>query len=166
MPRNKQEGFVYGFIMCFMMVLVMSVYSMIWQIGWTTEVLAQAWLGLPLGFVGAFVLDMFVVGTPAKAFAHKYLINKKSSHVKKILAISCSMVVPMMILMSLYGAIVALSHGANANILVLWLVNLVRNFPAAIVANLLIAGPVARIIFGWIFLKKEKDLAKLAEEEA
>ena len=29
MPKNKQEGLVYGLVMCFMMVLTMSIYTMI-----------------------------------------------------------------------------------------------------------------------------------------
>jgi hypothetical protein len=166
MPKNKQESFVYGFIMCFMMVLLMSIYNMIWQMGWTLEVLPEAWLGLPLGFIVAFAIDNLIVGTPAKAFAHKYLIKKDSSHMRRVLSISLSIVVPMVIFMSLYGAIMAWSHGAQAPIFLLWGVNILRGFPAAVIFNLLIAGPLARIAFGWIFRKKEKQLAKLAEEDA
>ena len=53
MPKNKQEGLVYGFVMCFMMVLTMSIYTMIWQMGWTWKIFAEAWMSLPLGFCGS-----------------------------------------------------------------------------------------------------------------
>ena len=72
----------------------------------------------------------------------------------------------MVTLMSFYGAILARLHGAEISIFTLWGINLLRNLPAAIISNSLIAGPIARRIFGWIFQKKEKQLEKLAEEDA
>ncbi|MFZ2275974.1 MAG: hypothetical protein WAV68_03320 [Candidatus Nanogingivalis sp.] len=134
--------------------------------GWTWKIFAEAWMSLHLGFAVAFTIDSLVVGTPAKAFAHKYLIKKNSSHAHCVLSISLSIVIPMVTLMSFYGAILARLHGAEISIFTLWGINLLRNLPAAIISNSLIAGPIARRIFGWIFQKKEKQLEKLAEEDA
>ncbi|MDO4902218.1 MAG: DUF2798 domain-containing protein [bacterium] len=167
MPKNRQEGIVFGFLMCFFMVLGMSIYVMLWQHGWTPQVITEAWLGLPLSFIVAFTLDELVVNKPAKVFAHKFLMKDSTPHWRKILAMTLSMVVPMVILMSLYGSIIAVTHGAPIDaILPIWGLNILRNFPAAMVVNLAFAGPIARTIFGWIFRKEQKDLEKLAEEEA
>ena len=69
------------------------------------------------------------------------------------LAVSSCMVVPMVIIMSLYGACEGLFHmpgGPLANLQALpmmWLVNIPRNFIMALPWNLLVAGPVARFVF-------------------
>lgn len=119
-------------------------------------------MSLHLGFAVAFTIDSLVVGTPAKAFAHKYLIKKNSSHAHCVLSISLSIVIPMVTLMSFYGAILARLHGAEISIFTLWGINLLRNLPAAIISNSLIAGPIARGIFGWIFSEERKATRKIS----
>ena len=119
-------------------------------------------MSLPLGFAVAFTIDSLVVGTPVKAFARKYLIKKNSSHAYRVLSISLSIVIPMVTLMSFYGAILARLHGAEISIFTLWGINLLRNLPAAIISNSLIAGPIARGIFGWIFSEERKATRKIS----
>ena len=49
-------------------------------------------------------MDWFVVSGLAKGFAFKYLVKPDSSTLRKVISVSCSMVVPMVIIMSLYGS--------------------------------------------------------------
>ena len=58
------------------------------------------------------------------------------------------MVVPMVVLMSLFGAFEAALHtGTLAMVPMAWLANIPWNFAMALPWNLLVAGPVARWLF-------------------
>lgn len=151
MPKNKRESLIFTVIMCFCMVLWMSVYNVALHHGALTgEVIAQAWLGFPLAYVLAMLCDWFVASPLAKGFAFKYLVTPgKSSPRAMVLAVSCSMVVSMVVIMSLYGAFEAASHtgGDLAAIPMIWLGNIPVNLAMALPVNLLIAGPLARFLF-------------------
>ena len=155
MPINKRESLLFTFIMCFCMVLWMSIYNVALQHGAINgEVVAAAWLGFPVAYVFAMCCDWFVASPLAKGFAFKYLVTPgKSSPLAMTLAVSSCMVVPMVIIMSLYGACEGLFHmpgGPLANLQALpmmWRINIPRNFIMALPWNLLVAGPVARFVF-------------------
>ena len=128
--------------------------------------------------------DWFVASPLAKGFAFKFLVTPgKSSPLAMTLAVSSCMVVPMVIIMSLYGACEGLFHmpgGPLANLQALpmmWLINIPRNFIMALPWNLLVAGPVARFVFrrafpmGTVFEEPHMELvhmpgAPAAEEVA
>ena len=75
MPSNKRESFVYTIMMCFVMVFWMSLYNIYLHAGtFSLEVFKTAWLGLPLGYCCALILDWFVVSTTAKKVAFKLLV--------------------------------------------------------------------------------------------
>ena len=62
------------------------------------------------------------------------------------------MVVPMVIIMSLYGAFeVAISQGMWNQIGIIWLTNIPKNFIVALPLQLLIAGPLVRKVFRTLF---------------
>ena len=155
MPTNKRESLLFTFIMCFCMVLWMSIYNVALQHGAINgEAIAAAWLGFPLAYIFAMCCDWFVASPLAKGFAFKYLVTPgKSSPRAMTLAVSSCMVVPMVIIMSLYGACEGLFHmpgGPLANLSVLpmmWAINIPRNFVMALPWNLLVAGPLARSVF-------------------
>lgn len=175
MPINKRESLLFTFIMCFCMVLWMSIYNVALQHGAINgEVVAAAWLGFPVAYVFAMCCDWFVASPLAKGFAFKYLVTPgKSSPLAMTLAVSSCMVVPMVIIMSLYGACEGLFHmpgGPLANLQMLpmmWLINIPRNFIMALSWNLLVAGPVARFIFrrafpmGTVFAEPHMELVHM-----
>lgn len=146
MPINKRESLLFTFIMCFCMVLWMSIYNVALQHGAINgEVVAAAWLGFPVAYIFAMCCDWFVASPLAKGFAFKFLVTPgKSSPLAMTLAVSSCMVVPMVIIMSLYGACEGLFHmpgGPLANLQALpmmWLVNIPRNFIMALPWNLLV----------------------------
>ena len=118
--------------------------------------------------------DWFVASPLAKGFAFKYLVTPgKSSPLAMTLAVSSCMVVPMVIIMSLYGACEGLFHmpgGPLANLQmlpVMWLINIPRNFIMALPWNLLVAGPVARFVFrrafpmGTVFAEPHMELVHM-----
>ena len=151
MPQNKRESLIFTVIMCFCMVLGMSVYNVARVHGWAfgPDVVAEAWVGFPPAYVVAMLLDVFVASRFAKWFAFRFLVTPgKSSRRAITLAISTTMVFPMVFFMSLYGAVEAVTHtGDIAMIPAIWLGNIPFNFIAALPWNLLIAGPLSRFAF-------------------
>ncbi len=70
------------------------------------------------------------------------------------------MVVPMVIIMSLYGAVeVSIEMGNFSNLLMIWLTNIPKNFVMALPYQLIIAGPVVRFVFRAAFPWEGKVLA-------
>ncbi|MBM6774178.1 DUF2798 domain-containing protein [Olsenella profusa] len=155
MPQNKRESLIFTVIMCFCMVLWMSVYNVARVHGWSfgLDVVAEAWLGFPPAYVVAMLLDVLVASRFAKWFAFRFLVTPgKSSKTAITLAISTMMVFPMVLFMSLYGALEAATHtGEIAAVPMMWLTNIPFNFVAALPWNLIIAGPFSRWLFRRVF---------------
>ena len=153
MPQNKRESLIYTVLMCFVMVLWMSIYNVALQYGKLDfEVLAAAWIGFPIAYVFAICCDWFFVSKLAKGFAFGFLVKPEDSVLKKVVCVSSCMVVPMVLMMSLYGAVEGAVHTGGWNgILSAWLFNIPRNFVMALPLQLLIAGPLVRKVFRGLF---------------
>lgn len=153
MPQNKRESIIYSLIVCFMMVFFMSIYNVTLHHGkLSLEVIQQAWLGLPIGFIFALFFDLSIVSKVAKGFVFKYLVKPEDSAMKKMICISSSMVICMVIIMSFYGALEAcISMYSFNKIAFIWLSNIPKNFVMALPLQLIIVGPVARKVFRKIF---------------
>lgn len=149
MPQNKRESLIYTFIMCFMMVFWMSIYNVSLHMGGVSmESIKQGWLGFPIAYIFAMCCDWFFVSKIAKGFAFRFLVKPDSSGLRKVISISCCMVVPMVIIMSLYGAVeVSVEMGNFSNLLIIWLTNIPKNFVMALPYQLIVAGPLARFVF-------------------
>lgn len=135
------------------MVLWMSIYNVALQYGKLDfEVLAAAWIGFPISYVFAMCCDWFFVSKLAKGFAFGFLVKPEDSVLKKVVCVSSCMVVPMVLIMSLYGAVEGAVHTGGWNgILSAWLFNIPRNFVMALPLQLLIAGPLVRKVFRGLF---------------
>ncbi len=153
MPQNKRESLIYTILMCFVMVLWMSFYNVARQQGGVSlATFQEGWLGFPLAYICGMCLDWFVVGKAAKAFAFRFLIKPESSNLRKIISISCGMVVGMVFFMSLYGALEGCFHsGQWGSWFVNWMKNIPWNFIMALPFQLLIAGPLVRKVFRTAF---------------
>ena len=154
MPINKRESLIFTFIMCFCMVLGMSIYNVARVQGALSgEVLAAAWLGFPAAYVFAMLADWFVAGPLAKGVAFGLFVRQDMPPWAVTLIVSSCMVVPMVVIMSLFGCFEAAIHlpGGIAGMLpglpMMWLQNIGWNVIAALPLNLLVAGPVARGVF-------------------
>ena len=149
MPTNKRESLIYTVLMCFVMVLWMSFYNVALQYGTLNGAVFQAgWLGFPFAYAAAMCCDWFLVSGPAKSFAFRFLVKPQDPPLKRAVCVSSCMVVPMVVLMSLYGACERAFHtGQWASIPLNWLTNLPRNFIMALPFQLFIAGPLVRKVF-------------------
>ena len=153
MPHNKRESLIFTVMMCFTMVFVMSIYNVSFHTGGLHLLtLQKAWLGFPVAYVFAMCCDWFLVSGLAKGFAFRYLVKPSDSGIKIAVCVSCCMVIPMVVIMSLYGAVeAAVSQGVWAQIPVIWLTNIPRNFIMALSLQMLIAGPLVRKVFRTLF---------------
>ena len=135
--------------MCFIMVFWMSIYNVSLHMGGLSmEAVKQGWLGFPIAYIFAMCCDWFFVSKIAKGFAFKYLVKPDSSMLRTAISVSCCMVVPMVIIMSLYGAVeVSVEMGNFSNLLMMWVTNIPKNFVMALPYQLIIAGPLSRFIF-------------------
>ena len=154
MPTNKRESLIFTVIMCFCMVFGMSVYNVARVRGGApTDVLAAAWLGFPFAYVFAMLADWFVAGPIAKGVAFGHLVKPGMSTRAVALIVSSCMVVPMVVIMSLFGCLEASLHVSGGIVALLpqlpgmWASNIAWNFIAALPLNLLVAGPIARALF-------------------
>lgn len=153
MPRNKRESLIYTVMMCFFMVLWMSIYNVAMHMGeLSLDTIVEAWIGFPIAYIVGMCCDWFLVSKLAKGFAFTYLVKPDSSNVRKIVSISTCMVVPMVVLMSLYGGLEAcVKSGAWSALGIIWLTNIPKNFIMALPLQLLIAGPIIRKVFRAVF---------------
>ncbi|MDO4262113.1 MAG: DUF2798 domain-containing protein [Eubacteriales bacterium] len=149
MPQNKRESLIYTVMMCFMMVLWMSMYNVTLHMGALSfETLQEGWLGFPFAYIYAMLFDWFLVSHLAKGFAFRFLVRPESPVLHKVLAVSCCMVIPMVIVMSLYGSLEAcVKSGVWSLLLPTWISNIPKNMAMALPFQLLVAGPVVRRIF-------------------
>lgn len=149
MPQNKRESLIYTIIMCFLMVLWMSMYNVALHMGHlSTETIREGWIGFPFAYVYAICFDWFIVSGPAKWFAFRFLVKPDSSSLKKVIAISSCMVIPMVIVMSFYGGLEACIKSGQWSLLpVIWLTNIPKNIIMALPFQLIIAGPIIRTVF-------------------
>ena len=123
MPQNKRESLIYTVMMCFFMVLWMSIYNVAIQRGTLSlDVVVDARVGFPIAYVFAMCCDWFLVSKIAKGVAFRYLVKPQDSALKKVICISCGMVVCMVIIMSLYGACEGAFHtGMWSTVPAVWL---------------------------------------------
>ena len=150
MGQTKLQKFIFTLMMCFCMVLGMTIYNMILNEGFHSNLLNNLLKDFWLGFIVALLLDIFIVGKLAKPIAFKIVKpNKETKQIKIIFAISSCMVIGMVLFMSMFGAIIA--AGFNINALKLYPLCIVRNFVVALPLNLLIVSPIVRFLFTKIF---------------
>jgi hypothetical protein len=148
MPKNKKESFVFTIMMCSMMVLVMSAYNALRIHGQSHMFFKSVLIGFPLGFAVAFLADWFVVGPLAKKIAFMF-IQKEDTLRKKGMIISICMVTGMVIVMSLFGAVMGV--GISQSTFKIWLINMPMNFVVALPLQLLLVGPAVRRGFSKLY---------------
>lgn len=146
-------------MMCALMVLGMSIYNVMLMKGASLQLLWDVIAGYVPAFLVALILDIFVVGKVAKLCANKIIPAKKPT-IKKVLLISFFMVSGMVLLMSLYGAL--LHVGLSDKLPQAYLTAVWTNFVCALPLQLLIVGPITRSIFNKLFPQQPIADAKKA----
>ncbi|MFB1097457.1 hypothetical protein [Terribacillus sp. JSM ZJ617] len=149
MPTTKKENIIFGLMMCVGMVVGMTTYNLIINDLIGVLSLQGMLMQFALGFVIAFLLESFIVGPLAHRIAFSLPFDK-TKRLPAILALSCCMVVGMVLCMSVFGLVS--SYAANGLSGVSWLSSYgsiaLKNFIFALPFQLLIVGPIVRFVFG------------------
>ena len=146
MGQTKGQKFLFTLMMCFGMVLFMTIYNMILNEGFNSNLFSNLLKEFWLGFIVALICDVFIVAKIAKPIAFKIVKqNEDTNPIKLILTISSCMVVGMVLLMSIYGSVLAV--GFNMQALRIYPMVVVRNFIMALPLNMLIVSPIVRLMF-------------------
>ena len=146
MGQTKGQKFLFTLMMCFVMVLFMTIYNMILNEGFHSSLFTNLLKEFWLGFIVALICDVFIVAKIAKPIAFKIVKpDENTKPIKLILTISSCMVVGMVLLMSIYGSVLAV--GFNMQALKIYPIVVVKNFIMALPLNMLIVSPIVRLMF-------------------
>jgi Protein of unknown function (DUF2798) len=159
LPATKKESVQFGFMMCFGMVLVMTFYNFYLNGTIGKMTFMEGIINFAVGFIVAFILDLFLVGPVAKKIAMKLTANTNKV-IFKVLAISACMVLGMAFFMSIYGVIMSSLHtGRPDNILMAFLSVFGKNLLLALPLQIIVMGPLVRLLF-MKFVKTEMRSAE------
>ena len=165
MPRNFKEELLFTAVMAGLMVLVMAGYNIALADGFSHHFIREVLTGYPLALLVAAICDLGIIGPSVKAIFFKFILNDymKKKQIRIALAISCMMVAGMVTLMSLFGMIVTQNFGDNVFLTYLhtWIFNLFMALPL----QLIVVGPIARAILGFV-QKKTTPAAEHLEPES
>lgn len=148
MGRNKKESLIFTSMMCVLMVFGMSVYNVMIFSGLTRSLLGDVLATLLPALAVALVCDIFIVGRLAKGATGKWL-KPDAPVIQKVLTISCLMVCGMVLCMSLYGTLA--HYGFTGNFIGHYLKTAGLNIICALPLQLLVVGPLTRLLFSKLF---------------
>ena len=147
-PSTKKESLQFGSIMCFGMVLIMTIYNLYLNGTLGNMTFLEGIFEFLIGFVIAFILDMYIVGPNAKKIALKLTANA-TKKLYTILAISICMVLGMAFCMSIYGLVSTYIHSSftSKSVIADYVAIFGKNLIVALPLQIVIMGPLVRFIF-------------------
>ena len=156
MPKDLKQEIIYTIMMVIVMVYGMICYNIALSSGGMQNfVFATALKELPIMGIAAFLLDFFIVGHFAKHQTFKMFNPEKGPAIFIILSISILSICLMCPLMS-FIATILFKVGFCADTVSTWIQTTIMNFPMVFFWQLVVAGPLIRLIFGKMFPEKEK----------
>lgn len=154
MPRTRFQSFVFTFITAWMMVYVMTLYNIVLASGhFVNETFLIALKGMWVEFVIIFLCAYFISSHVAKYFAFR-VVQPGDRPIAIIFFIQIFTVISQVALASILGAIKG--YGLTSQFIPNYLITYCKNFIMAMPLQLIIVGPLARLIFRSIFLRNEK----------
>jgi hypothetical protein len=148
LPTTKKENFYFGMMMCLGMVVFMTIYNLFINGLIGIVPLKEILIQFILGFIIAFVLELFIVGPVAHKIAFSLPYDKTKS-IFVILSISFFMVVGMVLFMSLFGlgTVYFSNNLGEESLLKSYFSIAFKNFIFALPLQLIVMGPLVRYLF-------------------
>ncbi|MDD3238896.1 MAG: DUF2798 domain-containing protein [Lachnospira sp.] len=154
MPKTKGQSIFFTAITAWMMVYVMTLYNTVLAMGtFTNYTFLIALKGMWIEYIIIFLLAYFVSGRIAKYFAFR-VVQPGDRPIFIIFSIQIFTVVAQVAFASIIG--VYHGYGFTSNFIPDYFITYCKNFVMALPLQLFIVGPLARLIFRCIFLKKQK----------
>ncbi len=152
MPKTKFQSVVFTAITAWIMVYIMTLYNTVLATGSFTNFTFLIALKSMWGeFVIIFLCAFFISSRVAKFFAFK-VVKPTDRPIAIIFAIQVFTVVCQVFFASFIG--VYHGFGFTANFIPDYLMTYCKNFLMAMPAQLFVAGPLARLIFRSLFVRK------------
>ena len=153
MPRTKGESIFFTAITAWMMVYVMTLYNLVLATGsFTNMTLLIALKEMWVEYVIIALLAYFVSGHLAKMCAFR-VVQPGDRPIFIIFAIQIFTVIWQVTFASVLG--VYHGYGFTGNFIPHYLMTYCKNFIMALPLQLIIVGPLARLIFRTVFIKGE-----------
>lgn len=153
MPKTRGQSIFFTAVTAWIMVYIMTLYNTVLASGtFVNATFLIALKSMWIEYVIIFLLAYFVSSHIAKYFAFR-VVKPGDRPIAIIFAIQTFTVVSQVAFASIIG--VYHGYGFTSQFLPNYLVTYCRNFIMALPVQLFIAGPLARLIFRSIFVKKE-----------
>ena len=157
MPKTRFQSVVFTAITAWMMVYCMTLYNTVLATGaFTNKTFLYALRGMWLEYLIIFLCAFFIAGHVAKYFAFR-VVQPGDRPIFIIFAIQTFTVITQVFFASIIATIKI--HGFTYLFLPQFLTAYCINFIMALPLQLIIAGPLARLIFRSIFLRTGKKAA-------
>lgn len=144
MPTNKKEGIIYGVSMCFIMVYFMGLLNISIHKGYFNfEVVLTSLKAFPITFIIVFLLENIIIhNLNAKLLNH---FTEKTDSANSFILFNTFFIVTMMsLIMTIIGGLLGGDH--LTTVISEFFIRWPRNFCAAFFLNILVAGPISRLI--------------------
>ena len=153
MPKTRGQSIFFTAVTAWIMVYIMTLYNTVLASGtFVNATFLIALKSMWIEYVIIFLPAYFVSSHIAKYFAFR-VVKPGDRPIAIIFAIQTFTVVSQVAFASIIG--VYHGYGFTSQFLPNYLVTYCRNFIMALPVQLFIAGPLARLIFRSIFVKKE-----------
>ncbi|MEG1798219.1 MAG: DUF2798 domain-containing protein [Clostridium sp.] len=159
MPKTKFQKVVFAFLSVTITVHVFVFYNLALEMGGMSNQVFVASRGvIPIEFVFAFLLQIFIAGPLSLKLAFRVVNPREDKPYVITTAIICATVGLMCPMMSFIATL--LYNGITVEFFVQWMQKIVFNFPLAFFSQLFFIQPLVRFLFGTIFKKQfEKERA-------
>ena len=144
MPTNKKENIIFGVCICAIMVFFMGLLNISIHLGgFNFNSIKTNLIAFPVTFIIAFILENLVIGKINHKLLEKFVDRNDSKNA--YILFNCFFIVTLMsLVMTIVGGFLG---GDNANtIFSEFFIRWPRNFCAAFFLNILVAGPVSRML--------------------
>lgn len=148
MKSSVREELIFSTMMTFGMVLVMLSFNVVLAAGFSGSALMGILANFLPVFVVAMAVELLLVAHNVKKL-HKVLVAPDDPKIKFVLVMGALMVLGMCSTMSLYAVLV--NHGTGPDFWSNYLLTFSRNLPVALVAQLIVIGPIVRLLHMRIF---------------
>lgn len=153
MPKTRGQSIFFTAVTAWIMVYIMTLYNTVLASGtFVNGTFLIALKGMWIEYIIIFLLAYFVSSHIAKFFAFR-VVKPGDRPIAIIFAIQVFTVVAQVAFASVIG--VYHGYGFTSQFVPNYLVTYCKNFIMALPVQLLIAGPLARLIFRSIFVRKE-----------
>ena len=143
MTKLQKEELLFGLLMTIGMVTIMTSYNIVIVFGFNANALKHILAGIVPVFIVAFIVEQLIINHNVQKM-HKLIVSPDDPKFKQIVMFSILMVTGMCLSMTLYATLV--NVGTSSHFWQQYFAAVARNYPVALLSQLLVVGPLARAL--------------------